>query len=437
MPIPVLDRALRSRNYRLFLLGQGVSWIGTWMQHVATAWLIYRLTNSPWLLGLIGFSRQIPSLLLAPLGGVIADRCRLHRALLVTQSLAMVQSLILLAIIQLQIDLVLPLILLELALGTVNAFDMPLRQAFLVQMVPNREHLGNAIALNSSIVNGARLVGPSLAGLIIALWGEATCIALNAVSYAAVLLALLAMRDLPANVPVRTGRMLENFREGVRYAFAPGPIRMVLGMLATFSFLSMSVNVLIPVFARDVLKGGAGTNGFLTGAMGLGAFAAAVYLASRNSAPGLGRLIAGAGLLFGSGQIALSYSRNLPLSLAVLTVTGCCLMLMMAASNTLIQTLVDDDKRGRVMSFYTMALMGFGPLGSLTGGLLAARIGAVGAVRVSGTVCVTAALLFATRIPSLRRMVSSHGAPPQSQKTTSASPTGPSSGPPSASELKD
>jgi len=403
--IPAFDRALRSRNYRLFLLGQGVSWIGTWMQHVATAWLIYRLTDSPWLLGLISFSRQIPSLLLSPLGGVLADRCRLHRALLLTQSLAMLQAIALLVLIQFPANLVVPLILLELALGTINAFDMPLRQAFLVQMVPNREHLGNAIALNSSIVNGARLIGPSLAGILIAQWGETTCIVLNAVSYAAVLVALLSMRDLPTTVRSQTGPILENFREGFRYAFGVGPIRILLVMLATFSFLSMSVNVLVPVFAREVLRGDAGTNGFLMGAMGLGALGAAVYMASRTSALGLVRVISIASFVFGAGQVAFSFSQSLPLSLAILTTTGCCLMLMMAASNTLIQTIVDDDKRGRVMSFYTTALMGFGPLGSLTAGLVAARIGAVNSVRLSGTVCLAAAIVFTSQLPTLRRMV--------------------------------
>lgn len=398
-------RALSHRNYRLFLLGQGISLIGTWMQQVATAWLLYRLTASPFLLGLIGFSSQIPSLFLSPLGGVIADRWNLHRSLLVTQCFAMAQAVLLIVVIRVEGTIVWPLIALEFLLGVINAFDMPIRQAFLVQMVPNKEHLGNAIALNSSIVNGARLIGPSLAGLIIATWGEMACFMLNAASYIAVIGAVLAMRNLPPQTVRPSARLREHLKEGFAYGFGFAPLRTLLLMLAVASFVSMSLNVLMPVFAKDVLHGGAGTQGFLIGASGLGALTAAIYLASRKSVLGLGRIIFSAAIVLGIGQIAFSFSNSLLFSLPILTVTGCCMMLLMASSNTLLQTIVEDDKRGRVMSLYSMAFLGVGPIGSLFGGTLANQIGAAGSVRVSGSLMILAGIVFAIRLPYLRRLV--------------------------------
>lgn len=400
-----LGRALVYRNYRLFLLGQGISLIGTWMQQVAMSWLLYRLTASPFLLGLISFSSQIPSLILSPLAGVAADRWNRHRALLVTQSLAMVQAVLVLVVTQMEGDIVWWLMGLGLFLGFVNAFDMPLRQSFLVEMVPDREHLGNAIALNSSIVNGARLVGPSMAGLVIATWGESVCFLINACSYVAVLLALLAMRELPVRAPKTEGRILERLSEGFVYAFGFRPLRALLSLLAAVSFMSMTSNVLMPVFAKDILKGDAHTQGFLMGAMGVGALGAALYLASRKSVLGLGRAITLAAAFFGVGQIAFSFSSQLWLSLPILVVTGGCMMLNMAAINTLIQTIVEEDKRGRVMSLYTMAFLGVAPIGSLVGGYLASKIGAPMTVRISGACCIIAAISFGFHLPRLRELV--------------------------------
>lgn len=405
MPVAPLGRALAHRNYRLFLLGQGISLIGTWMQQVAMSWLLYRLTASPFLLGLINFSSQVPSLFLSPFAGVAADRWNRHRALLVTQGLAMVQACLLLAVTHAGGQIVWPLIGLGFFLGLVNAFDMPLRQSFLVEMVPNREHLGNAIALNSSIVNGARLVGPALAGLIISAWGESACFLLNAISYVAVLLALLAMRDLPVRAAPPQGHVLEHLKEGFVYAFGFVPLRTLLLMLAVVSLMSMATGVLMPVFAKDVLQGDAGTQGFLMGAMGAGALASALYLAARKSVVGLGQVLVLAATVYGAGQVAFSFSSNLWISLIILTITGSCMMLHMAASNTLIQTIVEEDKRGRVMSLYSMALLGVAPLGSLLGGALAARIGAPATVRIAGVICIVAALLFALQLPRLRKLV--------------------------------
>lgn len=405
MVVELLGRALVHRNYRLFLLGQGISLIGTWMQQVAMSWLLYRLTESPFWLGLISFSSQIPSLFLSPFAGVAADRWNRHRALLVTQSLAMVQAFLVLIVASSGSAVVWKLVALGFFLGLINAFDMPLRQSFLTEMVPDRELLGNAIALNSSVVNGARLFGPALAGLIIAQWGEATCFLLNAVSYIAVLLALLAMRDLPVRVKSPPGHVLERLMEGLVYAFGFAPLRALLLLMSVISFMAMATGVLIPVFARDILQGGASTQGMLMGANGLGALGAALYLASRKSVLGLGTAIFFGATFYGVAQISFSCSSWLWLSMIVLMVSGFCMMLTMASINTLIQTITDEDKRGRVMSLYAVAFTGMAPVGSLFGGTLAAKWGAPSTVAICGTICIVAAIVFGTQLPRLRKLV--------------------------------
>ena len=400
-----LGRALVHRNYRLFLLGQGISLIGTWMQQVAMAWLMYQLTASPFLLGLIGFSSQIPSLILSPFAGVAADRWNRHQAIVVTQSLAMIQAILVLIVVRSEGEIVWQLIGLGFFLGLINAFDVPLRQSFLIEMVPDREHLGNAIALNSSIVNGARLVGPSLAGMVITAWGEQACFLLNALSYLAVLVALLGMSNLPIREKSTEGRILVHLKEGIVYAFGFAPVRALLMLLALISIMSTAMNVLMPIFAKDVLKGNANTQGLLMGAMGVGALSSALYLASRKSVIGLGRVVVLAASIYGTGQIAFSFSSTLWFSLPILVVTGGCMMLQMAASNTLIQTIIEDDKRGRVMSLYSMSFLGVAPIGSLLGGILASRIGALATVRISGGFCIIAAIIFGTQLPRLRELV--------------------------------
>lgn len=405
MAVESLGRALVHRNYRLFLLGQGISLIGTWMQQVALSWMLYRLTGSPALLGMISFASQIPSLLLSPVAGVAADRWNRHRALFVTQFLAMIQSILVVVVVFSGGDLVWKLVALGFMLGLINAFDMPLRQSFLVEMVPDRQHLSNAIALNSSIVNGARLIGPSLAGLIIAAWGESVCFVLNAASYVAVLAALWGMRDLPVRDRVPQGSGLERLKVGMAYAFRFAPLRVLLTLLAVMSFMAMSTGVLIPVFARDILHGDAHTQGFLMGANGIGALVAALYLASRKSVLGLGRAILFASMMYGVSQIAFSFSNRLILSLPIMMVSGFCMMLQMASTNTLIQTITEEDKRGRVMSLYAMAFTGVAPLGSLFGGTLAAQIGAPATVRLCGAVCIAAGIGFGLQLPRLRKIV--------------------------------
>jgi MFS family permease len=399
-------RALRHRNYRLFFAGQTVSLIGTWMTRIATSWLVYRLTRSALLLGLVGFAGQIPSFLMAPLAGVLVDRWNRHRLLIVTQVLAMVQSAALAVLALTGVINIWHVLLLSLFQGGINAFDMPARQAFVVEMVEKREDLPNAIALNSSMVNAARLLGPSIGGVLIAAVGEGWCFAFDAASYIAVIASLLLMRVAPRpRLAAREVRMLAELREGWAYVAGSPAIRSILLLLALVSLVGMPYTVLMPVMASTVLHGGSNTLGFLMAASGVGALAGAVFLANRRTVLGLGKVIPTMAGLFGVGLIGFSLSRSLGLSLLLLVVTGLGFMVQMAASNTLLQTLVEDDKRGRVMSFYTMAFMGTTPFGSLLAGSLAHRIGAPHTLLLGGLGCVVAALWFAWLLPGLREGV--------------------------------
>ena len=399
-------RTLRHRNYRLFFSGQLVSLIGTWMQQVALTWLVYRLTNSPFLLGVVGFVGQMPTFLLGPFAGVLADKANRHRIIIITQTLSMVQASVL-AILTLTGNIsVLSIIVLSIFLGLVNAFDMPTRQSFLLDMIESREDLPNAIALNSSMFNGARLLGPSIAGLVIAAIGEGLCFLLNALSYVAVIAALFAMKITRRHGSDRKPqRVLEGFTEGFHYAFGFSPIRNILLLLALVSMMGMPYAVLMPVYARDILHGGPHTLGFLMGATGVGALAGALSLASRKSVVGLGRWIAVAAGTFGLGLIAFSFSHTLWLSIILLFVVGAGMMVQMASSNTIIQTIADDDKRGRVMSFYTMSFVGMAPLGSLLAGTLADVIGAPMTLLISGIAVVLGAMAFANQLSVLRKEV--------------------------------
>jgi MFS family permease len=396
-------RALRHRNYRLFYSGQSISLIGTWLTRVATGWLVYRLTDDALVLGIAAFAGQIPTFVLAPFAGVLIDRWNRHRVLVVTQIGSLVQS-ALLAWFALTHTIDVPhVIVLNVMQGLINAFDTPARQAFVVEMIEDRADLPNAIALNSSMVNAARLIGPSVAGVLIASVGEGWCFAIDAASYVAVLASLLAMR-VPARArAVRTTRLREELGEGARYVANHAPIRSVLLLLAVVSLMGMPYLVLMPMMATDVLGGDAYTNGFLMSASGIGALAGAVYLARRNSVIGLGRVIALASVGFGVGLAAFSRSTSLWLSLPILVVTGFAMIVQMAASNTVIQTLVDEDKRGRVMAFYTMAFFGTAPLGSLMAGAIARSLGAPDTLLMGGAVCVIAAAAFGRALPAIRR----------------------------------
>jgi MFS family permease len=398
-------RALRHRNYRLFFAGQSLSLIGTWMTQVATSWLVYRLTHSAFLLGVVGFSGQLPALLLAPFAGVWVDRLNRLRTLKVTQTLSMIESFALAALAFTHTINIWNIIALTMFQGAVNALDMPARQSFMVQMIEDRADLANAIALNSSMVNGARLIGPSIAGIIIAVSGESWCFLIDGISYLAVIASLMMMR-ITVGPPVREpATVLEELKAGWSYVTGFSPIRSILILLACVSLVGMPYAVLMPVFAASVLHGGAHTLGFLTGVSGLGALGSAIALAMRKTIIGLGRRIAISAFAFGAGLIVFGLSHWLWLSLPAVLLIGFSMMQQMAASNTILQTVVDEDKRGRVMSFYTMAFIGMTPFGSLMAGALASKIGAPLTVILGGGFCLVCAGWFATQLKEIRRQI--------------------------------
>lgn len=400
-----LLRTLRYRNYRLFFSGQSLSLIGTWMQQVAMSWLVYRLTDSAFLLGLVHFAARIPIFLLAPAMGVLADRWNRHRILLITQTLSMLQALVLAGLVLSGAAAVWHLLALSLLLGLINSLDIPARQSFIVDLVENPEDVGNAIALNSSIVNGARLVGPSLAGVLVAAAGEGVCFLLNGLSFLFVIIALLAMNLSPSPREGSEADFFHRLREGAVYVFGFAPIRSLLLLVALLSLMGMPYSVLMPVFAKDIFHGGPHTLGFLMAASGLGALAGALFLASRTTVLGLGRWIVSASLLFSVSLIAFAVSSVFWLAVVLLATAGFGMMVHLAASNTILQTIVDEDKRGRLMSFYAMGFMGMIPFGSLLAGVLGNRIGAPTTVLISGLMCLAGAGWFAVQLPRLRRLI--------------------------------
>lgn len=400
-----LLRALRHRNYRLYFAGQSISLIGSWMTRLTTSWLVWRLTHSADMLGLLGFIGQAPTFLLASFAGVWVDLLNRHRLLVVTQILAMLQSFMLAALALLGSIQVWQIFALQVLQGVINAFDMPTRQALLVDLVEDRADLSNAIALNSSMVNGARLIGPSIAGLLIAWVGEGWCFVADGVSYVAVIVSLLAMRVTTHRANRGKRKVLHELLEGLNYVCHFAPIRSILLLLALIGLVGMPYTVLLPVIATRTLNGGPHTLGFLMGAMGVGALAGALYLASRRSVLGLGRLIALAAATFGVSLIALGLSRSLILSLALMVLTGVGFMIHMASSNTVIQTLVREEMRGRVMALYTVAFMGMAPFGSLLAGAIASRVGAPLTILGCGVICLAGAAAFARKLPRLRALV--------------------------------
>jgi MFS family permease len=402
---PHLTRALQHRNYRLFFSGQTVSLIGTWITRIATSWLVYRLTGSVFLLGIVGFFGQIPTLVLAPFAGVWVDRWDRHRILVITQILSMLQSVALAALTFAGIITVPHILLLQLAQGIINAFDTPARQAFVVEMVEDRADLANAIALNSSMVNASRIIGPSIGGVLIAAFGEGWCFALDAISYVAVLMSLLAMRVEKRALPSRRTRVLEELMTGFRYVSRFPPTRDALLLLALVATMGMPYTVLMPAIAARILHGGPHTLGYLMTASGVGALAGALYLASRRSVLGLGRAIVVATTTFGLALVAFSFSHWVWLSLVILPFVGGGMMVEMASTNTILQTIVEDDMRGRVMAFYTMAFLGTAPLGSLLAGFVADHIGPMRTITAGGIACIVAGVVFGLRLPKLRAHV--------------------------------
>ena len=402
---PRLLRALRHRNYRLFFSGQSVSLVGTWITRIATSWLVYRLTGSALLLGVVGFCGQIPTLVLSPFAGVLVDRFDRHRILVITQFFSMLQSLALALLALPGIIKVWEILALQVVQGVINAFDTPARQSFIVDMIEDRGDLPNAIALNSSMVNGSRIIGPSIGGIVIAAVGEGWCFMIDAISYLAVIASLMAMRVAKKQRPETVGRVVEELRAGLSYVSRSVPMRSALLLLALVSTMGMPYTVLMPAIAMERLHGGPHTLGFLMTASGLGALAGALYLASRNSVLGLGKAMVLSTIAFGVGLAAFSQSRVIWLSLILLPIVGGGMMVETASTNTILQTIVEEGMRGRVMSFYTMAFLGTAPLGSLLAGLLADHIGAPLTILFGGLACVAAGIWFALRLPTLRALL--------------------------------
>jgi MFS family permease len=396
-------RAMRHRNFRLFFGGQSISLIGTWMTRIATSWLVYRLTKSAVLLGTVGFAGQIPTFLLAPLAGVIVDRIDRRQVLIWTQTLAMVQSLVLAWLTLSHRINITEIVILSVFQGLINAFDMPGRQSFMIRMVEDRADLSNAIAINSSMVNVARLIGPSLAGLVIAATNEGWCFFVDGVSYIAVIASLLMMR-IPREQLLHHGvTMIEQLRQGWVYVAESLPIRNILLLFCVISLMGWPFMVLMPIFAAQVLHGGPHTLGFLMGAVGVGSLLSAIMLVLRRTVRGMLKIIPIGGAVFGVGLIAFGLSHNFWLSLPMLFLVGYGMMQGVTTSNTLLQTLVDEKMRGRVMSYYTMAFVGMAPFGSLLAGAMAHAIGAPRTIIVSGIACIIGALWFTTQLGAIRR----------------------------------
>jgi MFS family permease len=396
-------RALRHRNFRLYFGGQSISLIGTWMTRVATSWLVYRLTGSPILLGVVSFAGQIPTFLLAPFAGVIVDRIDRRTLLVWTQALAMVQSLALASLTLSHRINIAEVLVLSVFQGLINAFDMPGRQSFMIKMVEDKSDLSNAIAINSSMVNVARLVGPSLAGMVIAVSNEGWCFLIDGISYIAVVASLLMMRVARDAEHHQATSMLAQLREGWTYVAHFAPIRDILLLFALLSLMGWPFMVLMPIFAVQVLHGGPHTLGFLMGAVGVGSLISALALVVRRSVRGLTKMIPIAAAAFGIGLISFGLSGVLWLSMLLMLLTGFGMMQGLTASNTIVQTLVDERMRGRVMSYYTMAFVGMAPFGSLLAGALAHAIGAPRTVIVSGVACILGSLAFWSRLRSIRR----------------------------------
>ncbi len=387
------------------MAGQGISLIGTWVQQTAMSWLVYRLTHSAALLGVVGFCSQIPSFFVAPFAGVLADRINKHRLIILTQALSMIQALTLGILLMTDYIKVWHIPVLSLFLGLVNAFDIPTRQSFVIEMVEDKSLLGNAIALNSSMVNVARMIGPTIAGIMIAAFGEEICFFTNAASYVAVIISLLLMKNIKSRISSDQKSALKGLREGFNYAFGFMPIKVIILQLGLVSLTGVPFMVLLPIFASDILHGGPHTLGFLMGASGVGALCGALFLASRKDVLGLGKIIASATLIFGCGLVFFSISSVLWLSMTMLFWAGFGMMVQMAASNTILQTIVDDDKRGRVMSFFTMAFIGMAPFGSLWAGTLASHIGAPKTLFIGGVCCMICSAVFSRKLPDLRKMI--------------------------------
>ncbi len=394
-------RALRHRNFQLFFAGQLISLIGTWMQSVAQSWLVYRITGSSALLGLVAFAGQIPIFLMSPIAGYAADRMSRYRMVIATQITSMVLALVLAALTLTGRIQIWEIFVLSTLLGVANAFDIPARQSFLVEMV-GREDLMNAIALNSSMFNGARIIGPAVAGILVAKIGEGWCFFANGISYIAVIVGLLFMQVTPFRRAAATMSAWHTIREGFRYVGRTAPIREIVQLLAIISFAGMPYTVLMPIFADRILHGGAQILGILMGATGLGALGGALLMASRTALKGYTVWIPCAATGFALSLAGFSLSSHLWLSFGMLFVAGFSLMIQVGASNTLIQSMVPDHLRGRTMSVYSMMYIGVGPVGAMVSGFAAQSFGARWTIFAGAAICLAGGAVFALRLPTIR-----------------------------------
>lgn len=372
------------------------------MQQIAMTWLVYRLTRSEWLLGVVSFAGQIPTFFISPFAGVLTDRWNRHRTLMITQSLAMFQAFLMAFLTYMNMLSVWQIVGLAFVLGVVNAFDMPLRQTFLSDIVTRSDDLPNAIAMNSSMVNTTRLIGPALTSLVIGLSGEAVCFFVNGLSYLAVLAALMRMKITHVKKHGTHPRILSSLREGLSYCFHVPSIRSVLLLLSLTSISSVSLSTLLPVFATKLFSVGASGLGILTAISGAGALAGAIFLATRRSILGLGRIIAYATVVLGLGMILFAYSPFGHFSVLCLFLTGAGNIVQMVASNSLLQVIADEEKRGRVLSLYIVSLLGLAPLGSLLAGYLGSHIGAPATIGVTGIATILSAMVFTLQLPKMK-----------------------------------
>lgn len=398
----VVFRALRHRNFALFASGQAVALVGYWMQSLAQSWLLYRLTGSAMLLGVLGFASSLPILLLAPLAGLWSDRANLHRTMFTIQALEMLQAIAMAALAVAGIIAPWHIITLSMAMGVLVAIEIPVRHAYLLELVGGKDDLSNAVAVNSLIGNAGRLVGPAIAGVVIAAYGEAACFVVNALTFVAVLVSFMMIRVRPSPRPASHPPLMRGLAEGFAYAWRSVPIRLLLTVLAAVSLLATPYMTLMPALVRDVYGGGANAMGFLVGAAGLGGVCGTLFLASRPNVRGLVGVIAGASFGAGAALALLSWTGRIWIALPLLAMTGFGILVTSVSVNMILQTIVDDDKRGRVMSLYTAAFLGMAPLGAIAAGTLADFIGVGPTLTAGGILSALAGLYLAGKRALLR-----------------------------------
>lgn len=397
--------SLHSRNYRIYFIGQGISLIGTWMQNIALSWLVYRLTGSVFLLGVIGFTNQIPMFILAPFSGVLTDRYNRLRLMTLAQLFFMLQALTMTLLVLTSVIQIWQIIALSIVFGIISALDAPARQSLVIDLIDNPKDLGNAIALNSAIFNGARLIGPAIAGIIIAAAGEGVCFLLNTLSFAGVITSLWLIKIPQKENPGHSGRFKANFMEGLQYTFRSVPIRTFIILLAVLSLMGLPFIVLLPAYAKEIMQGDADTLGYLMSALGAGALTAALIMASRKSVLGLGRILSSSLISLGISMVLISLSHHFYFSLLIFFSGGLSMIFSLASVNTFLQTIAEEDKRGRVMSFYSMALMGTSPFGNLLTGSVASGIGIPPAILICGLITISLGTWFELTRRSLRKYV--------------------------------